>query len=61
MKLKIFATIGLVFLILNQVLLLGGNEFIQNQQPIDYAHWLLLIGALLCLSLNYVFFRHYFW
>ncbi|GAA4273232.1 hypothetical protein U6A24_19965 [Aquimarina gracilis] len=55
MKLKIFATIGLIFLILNQVMLLGGHEFIQNQQPIDYAHWLLLIGALLCLSLNYIF------
>ena len=36
-------------------MLLGGNAFIQNQQPIDYAHWLLLIGALLCLSLNYIF------
>ena len=36
-------------------MLLGGNEFIQNQQPIDYAHWLLLIGALFCLSLNYIF------
>ena len=35
--------------------LLGGNEFIQNQQPIDYAHWLLLLGALFCLSLNYIF------
>jgi len=55
MKLKIYATIGLIFLTLNQVMLLGGNEFIQNQQPIDYAHWLLLIGALLCLSLNFIF------
>ena len=55
MKLKYLAIIGLVFLIINQVMLLGGNEFIQNQQPIDYAHWLLLIGVLLCLSLNYIF------
>jgi len=55
MKLKILAILGLVFLIINQIMLLGGNEFIQNQQPIDYAHWLLLIGALLCLSLNYIF------
>ena len=55
MKLKYLAIIGLVFLIVNQIMLLGGNEFIQNQQPIDYAHWLLLIGALLCLSLNYIF------
>jgi hypothetical protein len=55
MKLKIIAIVGLVFLIINQVMLLGGNEFIQTQKPIDYAHWLLLIGALLCLSLNYIF------
>lgn len=55
MKLKYLAITGLAFLIINQMLLLGGNEFIQNQQPIDYAHWLLLIGALLCLSLNYLF------
>jgi hypothetical protein len=55
MKLKVFAITGLVFLILNQVMLLGGNEFIQNQQPIDYVHWLLLLGVLFCLSLNYIF------
>lgn len=55
MKLKYSAIIGLAFLIINQIMLLVGNEFIQNQQPIDYAHWLLLIGALLCLSLNYIF------
>lgn len=55
MKLKYVAITGLVFLIINQIMLLGGHEFIQNQQPIDYAHWLLLIGALLCLSLNYIF------
>lgn len=55
MKLKYLAVTGLVFLIINQILLLGGNEFIQKQQPIDFAHWLLLIGAILCLSLNYIF------
>jgi len=60
MKLKYLATIGLVFLIVNQIMLLGGNEFIQNQQPIDYAHWLLLIGAVLCLSLNYIFSNNVF-
>ncbi|WP_299763692.1 hypothetical protein [uncultured Dokdonia sp.] len=55
MKLKIIAITGLVFLIINQIMLLGGNEFIQTQKPIDYAHWLLLIGALFCLSINYIF------
>ncbi len=55
MNLRYLAIIGLVFLIINQVMLLGGNEFIQNQQPIDYAHWLLLIGVLFCLSINHIF------
>lgn len=55
MKLKVFALIGLSFLILNQIMLLGGTEFIQNQQPVDYAHWLLLLGALFCLSVNYIY------
>lgn len=55
MKLKLCAVIGLIFLILNQIMLLKGNEFIQTQKPIDYAHWLLLIGALLTLSINYIF------
>lgn len=55
MKLKICAIIGLIFLTLNQIMLLQGNEFIQTQKPIDYAHWLLFIGVLLTLSLNYIF------
>ncbi|MEL6918740.1 MAG: hypothetical protein AAFO99_13535, partial [Bacteroidota bacterium] len=29
-------------------------EYIQSQEPIDFAHWLLLVGALLCLSINYI-------
>ena len=60
MKLRYLAILGLAFLTINQIMLLGGNEFIQNQQPIDYAHWLLLIGALLCLSLNYIFSNNIF-
>ena len=55
MKFRLYAFIGLAFLILNQVLLLRGNEFIQTQQPIDFAHWLLFFGVLLCISLNYIF------
>ena len=55
MKLKIYAITGLAFLILNQIFLLQGTEFIQTQQPIDYAHWLLLLGVLLSLSFNYIF------
>ena len=55
MRLKIYASVGLIFLIINQLMLLKGDEFIQTQRPIDYAHWLLLIGVLLTLSLNYIF------
>ena len=53
-KSKVAAIIGLIFLTLNQLLLLRGNEFIQTQ-GFDYTHWLLLIGVLLALSINYVF------
>lgn len=60
MKLKIYAVIGLAFLTLNQIMLLKGNEFIQTQYPIDYAHWLLLIGVLLTLSINYIFSENIF-
>jgi hypothetical protein len=60
MKLKVCAIIGLVFLIINQIMLLKGNEFIQAQKPIDYAHWLLLIGVLLTLSINYIFSNNIF-
>jgi len=55
MKLKICATTGLVFLILNQIMLLQGDAFVQTQKPIDYAHWLLLLGVLLSATVNYIF------
>ncbi len=55
MKLKICVVIGLIFLVLNQALLLKGNSFIQTQEPIDYAHWLLFLGVLLMLAMNVVF------
>jgi len=54
-NLKILIIIGLVFLTINQLLILNGDEFIQKQQPIDFVHWLLLIGAVLSLSVNNVF------
>lgn len=42
-------------MVLNQALLLKGNSFIQTQEPIDYAHWLLFLGVLLMLAMNIVF------
>ena len=59
-RLKTCAIIGLSFLVINQIMLLGGNEFIQTQQPIDYAHWLLFIGVLLSLSINQILSGSYF-
>ena len=55
MKPKILCIIGLLFLTLSQLLLAQGFDFLQAQQPIDFAHWFMLIGAILLLSFNYVF------
>ena len=59
-RLKLCAIMGLVFLVANQTMLLLGNEFIQTQQPIDYAHWLLFLGVLLSLSINHVLSDNHF-
>ncbi len=40
---------GLLFFILGQQLLNFGRDFVAAQAPIDYAHWCLLVGALLFL------------
>lgn len=37
--------IGLAFMLLGQVLLSLGNEFVYSQRPIDFAHWFILVGA----------------
>lgn len=55
MRLKVLGVIGLVFLIINQMMLLKGDAFIQEQAPIDFAHWFLLIGAVLTISFSYIF------
>ena len=39
-------------LLVNQCLILPGDEFVQSQRPVDFAHWSLLFGVLLCLPLN---------
>ena len=54
MKLKIIGTVGLIFLIINQIMLTKGDVFLQTQQ-IDFAHWFLLFGALFTISFSYVF------
>lgn len=54
MKLKILGIIGLVLLIINQLMISKGDEFVQNQQ-IDFAHWFLLFGAIFTISFSYIF------
>ena len=54
MKLKLLGIIGLILLILNQMMISKGEEFIQSQ-PIDFAHWILLIGALFTVSFSLIF------
>lgn len=39
--------IGLVFFLIGQIILAQGNEYVYSQKPIDFAHWFLLIGAVL--------------
>ena len=44
---KIRFLVGLFFLLVGQILLAKGNDFIYNQEPIDFAHWFLLVGVTL--------------
>lgn len=40
---------GLLVYILGQILLNLGPQFVASQQPVDFAHWCLLIGAVMLL------------
>ena len=42
---KILFIIGLIFLLTGQLLLAQGNDYVYSQEPIDFAHWFLLIGV----------------
>jgi hypothetical protein len=42
---KILFLIGLAFFLIGQLILAKGNEFVYNQEPIDFAHWFLLVGV----------------
>ncbi|MEM9719037.1 MAG: hypothetical protein AAGA10_07310 [Bacteroidota bacterium] len=52
---KVLGTIGLLFLVISQVLLAQGFDFLQGQKPIDFAHWFMLSGAVLSLAFSFVF------
>jgi hypothetical protein len=47
MTYKISFIIGLVFFLIGQIILSKGNDFVYAQEPIDFAHWFLLIGVVL--------------
>ena len=55
MNLKILCIISLALLTLSHILLSLGFDFLQNQRPVDYTHWIMLIGACLSLSFSFVF------
>jgi hypothetical protein len=42
---KIFFLIGISFILTGQIILTKGNDFVYSQEPIDFAHWFLLIGV----------------
>ncbi|MBJ6366535.1 hypothetical protein [Snuella sedimenti] len=55
MKLKTKCTIGLLLFVISAWLFTKGSEFAYSQKPIDYAHWLNLIGAVLLIFFNFIF------
>ena len=44
---KILFVIGLLLEVVAQIMLSKGNEFVYALRPIDFAHWSLLLGAVL--------------
>lgn len=55
MKPKIIAILGLVCLSTSQILMTNGFDFLQSQRPVDFAHWLMLIGAVCLTAFCFVF------
>jgi len=39
--------VGLILLAISQILLSFGYDFLMAQRPIDFAHWAMLLGAVL--------------
>lgn len=53
MKVKIISVLGLIFIVIGQILLYQGFEFLNAQKPIDFAHWFLLIGASMTFAVSF--------
>jgi hypothetical protein len=46
---------GLLFFVLSYIMFSQGSKLAYFQEPIDFAHWLNLVGAVLLISFNKVF------
>ncbi len=51
MRSKGIVVIALVLIVISQLLMSFGYDFLMSQKPIDYAHWSLLMGALFMFGL----------
>jgi hypothetical protein len=52
---KILFIVGLVFILAGQLILAQGNDFVYDQEPIDFAHWFLLAGVTLMIPQTVTF------
>jgi hypothetical protein len=52
---KILFLVGLVLFLIGQLILAKGNDFVYSQEPIDFAHWFLLIGVTLLIPQTVTF------
>ena len=55
LNLKLLGIGGLLMLTIGRIMLSIGFDALYPQQPIDFAHWLMLVGAILTLSFSFVF------
>ncbi|NNF21763.1 MAG: hypothetical protein HKN67_07465 [Saprospiraceae bacterium] len=60
MNYKYIGALGLLMLIVSRFLLMNGTEFINAQKPFDFAHLLMLVGAVLTISFSYAFPKNIF-
>ena len=47
MTYRILFQTGIAFILIGQIILSKGNEFVYNLKPIDFAHWFMLVGVVL--------------
>lgn len=52
---KSICAIGLFFFVLSYIMFAQGSKLAYFQEPIDFAHWFNLVGAILLFSFNKVF------